>query len=299
MVAIEPSQLNCGSEDAPHFVVDRRLAHLARSNRRQQPSAVHEFPRWHLQIQTAIRRSDTVVGRIPVRHHDSSETPLLLGHIGVEVGVLRHVQTVGEVVRIHNSAHVRFLHGGLKRRHVDFAHRALIDDGIHIVAVVFLVVTEVVLGGCTHALALHALDIGDSSACSQKGIFSEVLKIPAAQRSPINIEARAQHEVHTAGAGVLSNDRSDSLREFGVPCGREADSAKHCRRPVVPDSHWPVGHLQTWQPNALVGADVELVNAADEIDLFFQLQLLEQRIDLRLGRCRGHRRRLRHGGHNE
>jgi hypothetical protein len=195
---------------------------------------------------------------------------------------------------------VRFLHGGFKRRHVDFAHRALIDDGIHIVAVVFLVVAEVVLGGCTHALALHALDIGDSSACSQKGIFSEVLKITAAQRSPINIEARAQHEVHTAGAGVLSNRCSDSSREFGIPCGREADPAEHCRRrPVVPDSNRPVGHLETWQPYTRVGADIKIVDAAEDVDLLFQRQLLHQRLDSRLGVRRGYLRCLAHCGQHE
>ena len=99
----------------------------------------------------------SVVSRVPVRHDDSIETPLLLGYVSVEVAILRHVQAVGEVVGVHDRAYVSFLHRRFKRGQVDLTHGALVDDGIHVMPVVFLVVAHVVLDGRAHALALHAV----------------------------------------------------------------------------------------------------------------------------------------------
>src|ERR1700722_14013282 len=125
------------------------------------------------------------------------------------------------------------------------------------------------LDGGADALALHALDIGHGGPRRQERFFSIVFEVSAAHGSAIYVDARAQHEVHATGASILSDYGSDSLGKFRIPRGGEANAAEHGGGSVVPNSDWPVGHSQPRQANLLVRSDVEIVDPADEIDLFF------------------------------
>jgi hypothetical protein len=72
------------------------------------------------------------------------------------------------------------------------------------------------------------------------------------------------------GAGVLADRGSDPGRHFRIPGRRETYASKHCRGAVIAHADWSVGHLQAWQADLLIGANVEIVHPADQVNLFFE-----------------------------
>src|SRR5579863_8411529 len=122
------------------------------------------------------------------------------------------------------------------------------------------------LDGGADPFALHALDVSYGGSRREEWVFPEVLEISAAHWSAINIDSRAQHKMHSSSTGILSDHGADAVSKLGIPCCRKANAAKDCGRSVVPNSDWTIGHLQPWQPNLRIGADIKIVNAANEIN---------------------------------
>ena len=85
-------------------------------------------------------------------------------------------------------------------------------------------------------------------------------------------------KVDSAGARVLADDGSHSLRQFGVP-GRRQPTPPKAVGPIVANADRAIRHLQSRQMNVVDFANVEIVDATDQVDFFFQRKLLEQRVD--------------------
>src|SRR5260370_37525898 len=100
------------------------------------------------------------------------------------------------------------------------------------------------LDGRADSLALHGLDVGHGGSRRQEWVLSEILEVSATRRSPINVDARADHEVHPASAGILSDNGSDSLRQLLMPGSRQPDAARDSRWAVVPNSYSSIGDPQ-------------------------------------------------------
>src|SRR5882672_1821358 len=73
------------------------------------------------------------------------------------------------------------------------------------------------LDGGAHTLGLHAFDISDRDTRSEKGIFTEVLKVTSIHRRAINVHARPQKEMHALCSRISTDLSPDSL----------------CQRPLV------------------------------------------------------------------
>src|SRR5258705_6764050 len=203
---VQPAELHDFPEDAADVVVDGSLTDLACFDCGQQRGAIHVRPGRHLEIKASMDGGHSVIGRIPIRHDDSVEAPFFLGHIIVEITVLRHVLAIGEVVGIHDRAHMALLHGGFECGQINFEHGALVDQRVDVVPVVFLVVAHVVLDGGANTFGLQALDIGNGSPGCEVRIFAKIFEIATSHGCTIDVYARAEKNVDTASAGVVTED---------------------------------------------------------------------------------------------
>ncbi len=188
----------------------------------------------HLQVHPAVGRRYPVVCGPPVGHHHTIEAPGPLGGFRVEIRTLGEVLAVGQIVGIHDGADVRAFDGGFEDGQVDLAHGALVDDGVHVVAVVLRIVAYEVLDGRRYAQLLHALDVADGDAPAQERVLTEVFEVAAVHGCDINVHARAEHEVNAARAGIGGDGAAHAFRQRRVPGGCQSDAARHGGgRPVV------------------------------------------------------------------
>jgi hypothetical protein len=293
--ALEPAEAQRCAHDPLHLVVDRGHRDLARFEGGEQDLTVHVVAGRHLDVEPTVRGRHAVVHRQPVGHQDALEAPLLLEHAEVERTVLRHVLAVHLVVRVHHRPDVRLLDRRLERREIDLAHRALVDDGVGVVAVVLRVVAHEVLDGRGHALALDAVDVGHRGARREERVLAEVLEVPRDDGGTIDVDARREQEVHALGARLAPELHADALHELGIPGGGQRDAAAERRGgAVVAHAHGAVGHAEAGDAEPRNAPHVEVVHSADQVDLLFDRHLLDEGFGLRIditGGCR----RLCHG----
>src|ERR1700722_17126866 len=144
------------------------------------------------------------------------------------------------------------------------------------------------LDGGADSLALHSVDIAEGDARWEVGVFAEVFEVASVERRAINIHTRTEHEMNAAGAGVVTDGGSDEGGHFRIPGCCQTDAAEYyCGWTVVADADWAVGHLQSRQTDLFVGANVEIILTADQVDLLFDRQLLEHGADagIDIGGC--------------
>ena len=186
-----------------------------------------------------------VVGGVPVGHEDPVESPLVFEDVDIDVMVLRGVDAVDKVVRIHDGADFGFAHGGLEGRKVNLTESTFVDVGAEIVAVELLVVSGIVFGRSENLLALNAFDQSDSHAGGKKRILAQILEIAAAHGSAVDVHTGSEDDVDAAGAGVFAHRGADAVGEVGVPGSGEGDSGGiGGGEAVVVYAHGAVGHAQ-------------------------------------------------------
>src|SRR4029453_17548142 len=132
--------------------------------------------------------------RTPVGDHQTFEAPLLTQDLGQQPVVLRAVGAVYLVVGTHDRPRLRGLHDPLERRQIDLAETPLIDLRTDPKSIILLVVGGIVLGRGANPLALGALHHWGGEFTGQPRIFGEILKVPPAQRGPLHIDPRAEHD---------------------------------------------------------------------------------------------------------
>ena len=84
---------------------------------------------------------------------------------------------------------------------------------------------------------LHALDVADGHAPGQERVLAEVLEVAAVHGRGVDVDARAEHEVNAARAGIAADGGADALGQRRIPGGRQPDAARmvvagpRCARP--------------------------------------------------------------------
>ena len=178
LLAVEPAEAGRSGQNVAHFFIDGCFLDAAVSNGRKQIVFIHVVAGRHFEIEAAVGRAHRVIGRNPVRHHDALKSPLLSGHVDIEVSVLRGVLAVDEIVGIHDRADVSVLHRGFERRQINLSRSAFVDDGVAIVPEELGIVGEEMLYGRTDALLLHAGDVaGGDTAPARKGSSPKYSKL--------------------------------------------------------------------------------------------------------------------------
>src|SRR5438132_479285 len=141
--------------------------------------------------------------------------------------------------------------------------------------------------GGADALALHAFDIADRHARGEEWIFAEVLKVSSVHRCAIDVYAWSQQKVDAFGARVTSNLGTHALGQRRIPRRRQRNAAGHGRGwSKVAYSDRAIGHLQSryFEPRDV--ANKKALGASEQVDLFLECHLAEDRVDpaLNLGR---------------
>ena len=131
-------------------------------------------------------------GRAPVAHHVAVKAPLIAENIGQQALIFSGERTVDAVIRAHNRPRLRVLYGSLKRRKVNFAQGAFINDAVAGHAVVFLTVGSEMLHADADILALHAIYVVFGKLAGEVRVFGKILKIAATERRTLDVDGRAE-----------------------------------------------------------------------------------------------------------
>ena len=142
-----------------------------------------------------------------------------------------------------------------------------------------------------HALALDALDITHRDTRSQAGIFAKVFEVPPVHRHAVDVHARAEQEVHALRPRIAAQAGADLVRHLRIPGRRQGDAGRiGCGRAEISHSHRAVSHSKTGPSEAFIAADIEIIHAAEQIDLLFERHRAHDGVDAFVdARCYGRR----------
>ncbi len=271
---VRESVAQLGAEDAQKVLVDGRFLHLAAFDRGDEVFGVHELGARHLEVQAVVDRGDAVVGRIPVGHENTLESPLPFQHFQIEEIVLRRVDAVHQVVGIHDRVDVGLGHGGLEAREVDLPHGALIHIRAGVVPIELLIVEGVVLDGGDNALRLHALDEGHDKGGVQERVLGLVFEVSAAHGRARDVDAGTEQEVDPAGAGVAAEALAELPCELRIPrCRQRGAACVGGGGSPGADANRGVGHFEAGQADCRHRPGKHPVNPSQQLDLLFQREL--------------------------
>ena len=149
---------------------------------------------------------------------------------------------VHKVVAAHHRSDTR-IYCSLECREVDLVHRALIRIRAHVVAVEFLVIEGEMLHCRHNSLRLHTLDILDGCPGCKKRILTHILKVSAAERAAVYVDARTEEYVHSPCAGIITESHTHFIGHVLVPRSSSRHSASEKRTlGVVAYTLWAVSH---------------------------------------------------------
>ena len=171
----------------------------------------------HFQVAAVLYAQGMVIAAAPVRYHDAVKAPLLPQDLLQQVRVLIGIDAVDLVVGGHDGLGLPLLHRNFEAGGIDLPEGALVHHGIVGHTTKLLAVGRKVLRTCRHTLTLHAADIGCRQLARMIGILGEILKIPSAEGTPLNVQSRSQNHVHTEGCRLFAQRRSDLLTQRCVP----------------------------------------------------------------------------------
>src|SRR2546423_4912752 len=104
----------------------------------------------------------------------------------------------------------------------------------------------------------------------------------------MDIHSRTQQIMDAACAGILPQHRSESLDQFGIPRGREPDTAHRGGWTVIAYAHRTVGHFLLGQTRIFVPPNIETARAAEQVNLLLEVQAtqdgIDPMVDVRLGK---------------
>ena len=144
------------------------------------------------------------------------------------------VDAVDLVVGGHDGHRMSFAHGDFETGQVQFAHGALVHNGVAGLAAQLLAVDREMLRACGDAVALDAANEAGGHTAGDDRIFRIVLEVASAQRVALNVHARAEQHVHVEIVRFLAQRLAHFLGERRIPGvghgsrGREAGGRLGC-----------------------------------------------------------------------
>ena len=105
-------------------------------------------------------------------------------------------------------------------------HRAVVNHGHIIIAVVFTIVASVMFQTGGHALFLNPSYLCHCQSTVQIGIFGIVLEETTAKRVTQDIAGRSQQDTALHSTQLFAHDVTGALHNLGIPCGTEQDTGR-------------------------------------------------------------------------
>ena len=215
------------AQDAGQRGIDGRHRHGSATDRGleriaeiRSARAAGDLAARHLQIQ-AGGEGERAVDRAPVRRDEAREAPLAAQDSVLERGVLTRPSAVDAVVGAHGRCGAG-LHSRLKRREVDLAQRALVDDDVF---------GPVVPGQVLHlrhdALALNAGDLRGAQARAEQRVFAESGVIAAEEGIADDVNVRGEQDVLFERPCIAAHHDAVEAGGLRVKGGCQADGRGH------------------------------------------------------------------------
>ena len=144
----------------------------------------------HFQVHARLHGLCQIRAGAPVGNDHPVKTPFLPENFREQVTVFTGVVPVQAVVGRHHRGGTRRFHHVFKGAEVNLPQGAFVDLAVGRLPVGLLVVGREMLEGNRHVLPLGGADIGRAQPPGQEGVFAEILKISAAQRGALHVDAR-------------------------------------------------------------------------------------------------------------
>ena len=184
---------------------------------------MHHFPRRmetrvrHLDRGAAPNPANMIVRAAPIRHDHAVVAPLFPENLEHKLRIFIRLEPVHLVVTRHQRAGLSLFDRNLKAGQVNLPERPLVDLGVQYHAPEFLRIYGVVLHAGECAAALDTAHIGRRELAGKIGILRKVLKIPPAERTPLDVEPGAEQHIHALRTRLASERFADLLRERCIP----------------------------------------------------------------------------------
>ena len=216
-------------DDAARAKSTAAISRAPASTAARDAPVVDPTARRHLEVHSGGDADDAVVDGAPVVDDEAAEAPLLAEDRGEEVVVIGAVDAIQPIVGAHHRPRLR-LDGALKGGEVDLAERGLVDARVRDHPEELLVVRREVLERRAHAQRLHAADEGGRQHARQQRVFGKVLKVAAAQRVALDVDAGAEHHRHLLRRALAAQRLARLPAQLRVPRLRERACRREARR---------------------------------------------------------------------
>ncbi|CCY64711.1 putative uncharacterized protein [Prevotella sp. CAG:1124] len=219
--------------------------------------AVGPCPELH--VEAVLDGLAGVVRTAPVAHYHAVKRPVALQYVHKKVAVVAVVLVLVQVVTAHEGPCVAVLHGRLEGWKVYLVQRAVVNDGVYLVAVLLVVVQCEVLYARADAVGLESDDVRHHHPRGEIRVFAHVLEVASAERGAQDVDARAKNHVFLAVAGLLAERHAVDERHPRVPRGGKTRQRGECHARVVSLSglHPLVPkHVGTYAVRAVVGPEL-------------------------------------------
>ena len=144
--------------------------------------------------------------------------------------VFVRVGAVDEVVGAHDRPRLSRSADDLEAGQVDFAHRALVHDGIRGHAAQFLRVDGEVLGAGSGTRGLDSFDEAGGHASGKDRVLRKILKVASTQRRTLDVEAGTKQNVDAEATCLQPQCLAHITRKIGVPCGSNSGGRREASR---------------------------------------------------------------------
>src|ERR1035437_5198488 len=185
-----------GYENIANMLVDVTHANLSIQHRRSERFPIERVV-GHLLIKAAFYGGNSRVRRTPVAHDPTIELQIFAQEVNLYLRIFAGVNVIGLHICAHHSTNMPFLDGCLKGWEVYLPNSSLIDSGVFLEAVVFLIHCHVHVGIGNRALALSSLDLGYGHLTIEVGILAITLEGSPPLGDSDHVDGRAKLHIRT------------------------------------------------------------------------------------------------------
>ncbi|MPM81824.1 hypothetical protein SDC9_128881 [bioreactor metagenome] len=140
------------------------------------------------------------------------------------------VCSIYTVVGAHNRLWLSLAYRISKSFQIDFAQGPFIHDLVHDHSPCLLAVNGKVFRAGGDALRLDAADHRRRKLARKQRILRKILKVPPAERVPLDVQPWPQQDAHVLRCGFLSQAFADTLQQRLIPAVRKSRCGRKARR---------------------------------------------------------------------
>ena len=171
----------------------------------------------HGEIAACLKRLHPVVERTPVCDHHALESPFFPENVRQKLSVIAAVHSVELWIRTHHGRRSGLLHNHLECSKIKLPERSFIHLRIRRESSVFLAVRGKMLEARSDSGLLQSLYPCRAHSSGKERILREIFKISAAQRVPLDVDARSQHRGDLFLLRLFPDGTADTAEQIRIP----------------------------------------------------------------------------------